>query len=107
MFIDYTFLDLKITNKTENTICIDSKEEINTVFVLDENNVKYEALLNENSEDLNIRKGMTENLKLKFNKMYNPNRNIKWIYFRDIVLNYDNYLNNKNKKNTMELKVAL
>lgn len=72
--MDYTILNLKVKNNTEGVISLDTKENLNTMYIYDENNVNYESFLNENSEEeLQVRRNAEKNIDIKFNKIYNPN----------------------------------
>ncbi len=109
MYMDYTILDIKVKNNTNRIISIDTKENVDTMYLYDENKVKYIALLNENSkEELEIRKGMEKNIKIKFNKMYNPEgRELRGIILEDIVTNYENYTQAVENKNTITVNVKI
>jgi len=100
MYMDYTIANISIKNNSNNTICLDTKKDIDTMYMYDENAVRYTSFLNEIAqEQLIIRKGMTNTINIKFNKIYNPEREISGIVFSDVVLNYDNYISKvENKK---------
>lgn len=97
MYIDYTILTVNVKNDTQSTICVDTKEKVDTMYLYDENEVRYTAMLNENSaEELQVKKRMQSKFNVKFNKMYNPeSREIYGIKLDDIVLNYEAYLSRK------------
>ncbi len=98
-YMDYAILNISITNKTTKTICIDTKEKVNTCYLYDTNDVKYTAMLNENAmEQLIVKRDMTNNVNIKFNKMFNPERELSGVVFEDIVLNYEDYINQISKK---------
>lgn len=90
MYIDYTILDITVDNSTLNTLCIDTKEKLNTTFIYDRNDVRYTAFLNEIADvELQIKGKQNKNLEIKFNKRYNPeSRDIIGFTLKDIVLNY-------------------
>ena len=76
-YMDYTILDFKVKNETKNTICLDSKENIDTVYLYDKNDVKYDSLLNEISqEELQFFMNIERSIKIKFNKLYNPKNRV-------------------------------
>ena len=103
-YIDYTVFNVSITNNTLNKICVDTKEDVDSVFIYDENSVEFTAFLNEiYDEDLEIDSGKTSTLSLKFNRIYNPDRSIRGIAFCDVVLNYDNYSKGLENKSRMTL----
>lgn len=98
-YIDYEIYTIKVKNNTQNEVILDSKEDTKTVYLKDTNNYNYIAFLNELSiDDLTIKSGMTRTIKIKFNKSYNPKNVEKSIVFTNIILNYREYLNNKNNQ---------
>lgn len=100
-YIDYEIYTIKVKNNTQNEVILDSKEDTKTVYLTDTNNYNYVAFLNELSiDDLTIKSGMTQTIKIKFNKSYNPKNVEKSIVFTNIILNYQEYLNNKNNQFT-------
>lgn len=73
MYMDYTILTLKVKNTNKETICIDTKESLDTMYMYDTNGVRYSSFLNENAlEELTFRTNMELSTEVKFNKMYNP-----------------------------------
>lgn len=104
MYIDYCIVNVSISNNSTNTICFDTKENVETVFLYDENNVKYNSFLNEiEDEEFVVKSGESNTLNIRFNKIYNPSRVIRGIYFSDIVLNYENYAANTERKQRLVL----
>lgn len=100
-YIDYEIYTIKVKNNTQNEVILDSKEDTKTVYLTDTNNYNYVAFLNELSlDDITIKSGMTQTIKIKFNKSYNPKNVEKSIVFTNIILNYQEYLNNKNNQFT-------
>ena len=91
MYMDYTMLNVSVKNNTAQTICIDTKESDNSMFLYDEYEVQYSAFLNEiTDEELLVESGKVNTLNIKFNKIYL--RSMRGVYFTDIVLNYINYI---------------
>lgn len=108
MYMDYTIANISITNDTETNICIDPREGNYTTYMYDGNNVKYNALLNENSEEqLMVRRGLTNTINIKFNKMYNPERELRGIIFSNVILNYDEYISGTNEKNSIVIELEI
>lgn len=98
-YMDYETYILKIKNNTQNDIILDSKKNTRTVYLKDKNDQNYVAFLNELSiDDLTIKSGMMQTVSIKFNKAYNPQKVVKSINFTNIVLNYQEYLNNENNQ---------
>lgn len=98
-YMDYTIANISVKNNSNATICVDTKENTQKTYLYGENNIKYTSLLNETAnEQLIVKKGMTNKLNIKFNKIYNTEREIKGIIFSDIVLNYEEYLEKTSSK---------
>ena len=107
MYIDYTIVNFSVTNNTNNTICIDTREAVNTTYLYDEKNVKYTAFLNENADELIVRAGMTNTINIKFNKMYNTERAIYGVVFNDITLNYESYKTDASNKVAINVDIRV
>ncbi len=72
VYMDYVIASLKVKNNTEKIVCVDTRQDVQKTYLYDTNNVKYTALLNENSEEeLKVRAKTSKTLNIKFNKMYN------------------------------------
>lgn len=109
MYIDYTIVNIKIKNNTSDKICLDSRESIDKTYLYDENNVTYTSFLNELTEqELEVGAGEEKNIKIKFNKRYNPkSRTLRGIEFKDVILNYDNYKNGLEPKNKITIDIEI
>lgn len=108
MYIDYTVFNISVKNNTDNTICIDTKEDLSATYVYDTNSVTYSSFMNEVAEEqLIIKKDMTSTLNIKFNKMYNTERELTYIVFSDVVTNYEEYINGTSDKNKLTIKLKL
>ena len=109
IYMDYTVLSLKIKNTRNSAICIDTKENLDTTYIYDTNSVKYTSFLNEISkEQLQIRPNMEMDLNIKFNKMYNPSgRDLNGIILKDVVLNYEEYIQNLERKETVTFDIKV
>lgn len=99
-YIDYEIYTIKIQNNTEKAIMLDSKEKSTTSYVKGDNSTEFSAFMYELAdEDLILEKGETTTVKIKYNKMYNPEVEITSITFSDIIKDYEEYKNTENKKN--------
>ncbi len=108
MYMDYTITNFSIKNSSNNTVCLDTKTEPNTLYLYDENSVKYTSLLNENAlEELIIGSGMTNTVNIKFKKIYNPGRELYGVVFSNIIANYEEYISQPNNKKVVTINVEL
>ncbi len=88
IYKDYETYDIEVENKTGTNLIFNTKENTDSIYIQDENELKYIAFLNEipNSE-LEISNGITKTLEIKFNRGYKPTINIEKIMFGDINSN--------------------
>lgn len=108
LYMDYTIANINVKNNSTDTICIDTKENAQKTYLYGENNVKYTALLNENAnEQLIIKRGMTNTVNIKFNKLYNTEREIRGIIFSDVVLNYEEYIGKTSGKKSTIINIEI
>lgn len=108
LYMDYTIAHISVKNNTNTTICVDTKEDTQKTYLYDENSVRYTALLNETAnEQLTVKRGMTNTLDIKFNKIYNSEREPKGIVFSEIVLNYEEYIGKNNSKKSTIINIEI
>ena len=105
-YLDYTVLEFKVKNETEDVIYLDTKEKVNTAYLYDTNSIKYEAMLNEKSkQELQVLRNMERSISVKFNKMYNlENRIISGVVFENVVIKSPN---NVEEKNTIKFDISI
>lgn len=91
VFMDYETYDIKVENNTPNKIFLDSKETTSATYLKDNNGTTYSSYIHEVLlDDLTVNGNQTKRVKIKFNKMYNPNLTISDIYFTNIIEEYEN-----------------
>lgn len=96
VYMDYEMYSITIENTSNHDILLDTRNNTNTVYVVDENGATYEALLYENKEDdLYIRAGKQKTIEVKFGNTYQAGTKTKMIVFSDIVSDYSQYIENK------------
>ncbi len=95
-YMDYEIYNLTIENNSKNTILIDTSDDTKSVYLTDENDMKYYFYSSEvNESKLRIDSNYKSNIKIKFTNKYSSTRKIKNMVFSKMVLNYNEYLNNK------------
>ena len=109
MYMDYTILSLKVKNANKDIISLDTKENLDTMYLYDTNGVRYSSFLNETAEEeLIFRKNMEMTVEIKFNKMYNPtSREISGLALKDVVINYENYKSKVEEKNKITFDIDI
>lgn len=104
---EYEIYKFIVTNNSDEDIMLDSLEDTDSVYLEGDNEVIYSAYMHELVEDdLIIGNGKTKEIKIKFNKFYNPDMNIEKVYFNDIVCNYNEYKTQKFKDN-MQMQISI
>ena len=93
IYKEHEIYQIEIKNNTQNKLIFNTKVDTNSMYIQDENELKYIAFLNEipNSE-LEISAGMTKTLEIKFNREYKPTIKINKIVFEDMKINNDEHL---------------
>lgn len=110
VYKDYETYNITIRNKTSNDILIGDRKNNKDIYLVDKDNIQYFAFLNELSTDsLLLKSGYEKNISINFNKIYDQNKIISEIKFKNIILDSEKYLNNKNneKIDTLEIGVNL
>lgn len=100
VYMDYQLYQLTIKNDTENSIMLDTRKNTNTIYTVNSNGIKIEALLHENKEnDLIISPGEQKQIGIKFSNVHQSGVSIKKIVFSNIVSNYEKYKNKEQEDN--------
>lgn len=93
IYVDYEIYEIEVKNNTGNKLIFNTKEEFDSIYIEDENGVKYIAFLNEIPDsELEISNGITKFLNIKINRGYKPNIKIKKIIFDNIKIGQDDEL---------------
>lgn len=105
-YIDYEIYTLRIKNKTDEDIILDTRRKTNTCYVVDNLGNKFEAVLYENNEeDLEFSSQESKTIKIKFSDSYRELMEIQSIHFEDIV-NSSEYSNDNNiTGDTFEIQI--
>lgn len=108
--MEYEIYNIKIENKTKNTILLDTKTKQKSVYATGSNGATYTAFMYEIEDiHLTIEQGITKTISIKINKIYSPNIRVDKLTFTDIIENLEEYNNTQNKKEyprkTIEINV--
>ena len=77
----------------------DSKEDVDSIYLIGSNSSKYSGFTYELDEIKTvIPENTSKNITVRFNKIYSNKAIMKKMVFEDIILNYDNYNASLNKK---------
>ncbi len=90
-YYDYEQYEFVFTNNSEKPITIDSKNDTETVYIKDNNDIEYTWFGNEiPNEYLTLNPGESRTFRIKFNKLYNPERIDESVNFTDIKVDGEN-----------------
>lgn len=105
----YERYNIQIENKTEKAILINTNKKLETIYMLDDDNIMYSANTSEIANALwQIGPYMTRMYNIKFNKIYNPNIEGSNINFTDIVGDYEKYINTPDEvKDRISIRVNM
>lgn len=90
-FYDYEEYELEISNKSGQTIILDTKQDTESVYVKSTKGVKYHWFGNSVSdEELKLNAEESRKVRVRFNKMYSSQNKDKEICFTDVIFNQNN-----------------
>lgn len=88
IYMDYETYEIKVQNNTGSKLIFNTKENTDSVYLYDENGLKYIAFLNELvNNELEILNGTEKTFNIKFNRGYKVSTKIEKIIFEDIKIN--------------------
>lgn len=98
-FMDYEIYNLSIENNSKNDILLDTSDDVKSIYLLDNKEMKYYFFSNEIVDNkLLIKSNFVNSLQIKFASSYSSSKKINNVVFSKMVLNYDEYKNFSNKK---------
>lgn len=84
---DYETYTVKVTNKTENAILLDSRSEARSLYIKDSNGMTYSSYSHELTEPMmTVNPANTKEITIKFYSAFISNKKIEEIVFSDVVL---------------------
>lgn len=96
-YMDYETYTFEITNNSGGSILINDKNNENTMYLQDTNEIKYKAYLHELSEaELRVSLKETKKVSIKYYNKYSSSKKINNIIFEKVILNYNAYVNYQN-----------
>lgn len=91
VYKSYEIYNLTIKNNSKNTISISDGINNSDIYLMDKNNTKYTAFINEiPMYNLSLRNGQQINIDIKFNKIYDIYRTIEKMRFDNIKIKNKN-----------------
>lgn len=87
-YMEYEEYTINVTNNTNGSILLDSKTDVNSLYLQDSKKVKYSFYGHELTEPmLTIASGQTKVVTIKFYSSYVSTKTIKYVIFSDLSLN--------------------
>ena len=84
-YIDYEIYEIKVENKNKTNIVLNNKQRPESIYLVDENNVKYYSYINEITDnEFELSMGQTKIYNIRFNRGYKPKIEIKEMIFEDV-----------------------
>ena len=109
-YMDYEIYSLVVENGSENKILLDAGNNVKSVYLLDNNKMKYYFFSNEIVENkLIIESKFKNKINIKFSNSYSSDRKLQQLVFSEFVLNYDEFkkLQDVQKYNYYEFKIDI
>lgn len=103
IYMDYVEYTIKVENKTNNTVLLDTQKDTKTIYLQDANKVNYYSYSNEiMSSLLRVNNGFSTQVSIKFGKRYSSmEKPINSIVFSDVLLD----INNEKDKKTINIEL--
>lgn len=97
VYKEYEIYEFKITNNSDKIILLNRDKNNSSLYLIDSDKVKYSSIQGElaGKDDILLEPGKNKKFKVKFNKVYNPSITIKGMVLKDVVMDYDEYLKEK------------
>lgn len=99
-YMDYSKYTVKIKNTTNNTILLDNGERTDTIYLLDEKDVKEYTNTGEIIySTLRLMPGESKNYTFKFSNNYSNTRVMRYLVLENVIMDYDEYNETLDKSN--------
>lgn len=107
-YMDYEIYNISIENNSKNDILLDTNDDIESVYLLDDRDMKYYFYSNEIIENrLLVKSQFTNELQIKFANFYSSTRKIDRLMFSKFVLDYNAYEENKEEYEFYKIGVSV
>lgn len=108
VYMDFEVYTFEVKNPSNGKILIDPLNDINSMYLIDENGVRYYAYTHEISKaELLINSGETRKFEVKFYNKYTSSKNIEGIIFSKVMLNYHQTIDYSLQSNYRNLRIDI
>lgn len=106
IYMDYEEYTIQVQNASNNTVLLDTQKSTKSIYLEDENFVKYYCYTNEIiSEFLKINSGGSTQLKLRFVRSYSSSPKDVSLVLSDIILNYDETIEDNSERHQINIPI--
>ena len=99
-YMDYEIYEFEVTNNSKNSIIMNDIENTDSIYLEDENGIKYYAYMHElSSADLRLFPGETKKITIKYYSKYSSSKKIEKVVFSEIQLGGNEYASFEIKSN--------
>lgn len=91
-YMDYAKYTIEVTNNSNQTILLDDRSNVESMYIRDDNGNHYPAYTHEiNSAELEVSPRETKEITIKYYSKYGSNKDINRLVFSKMILNYGAY----------------
>lgn len=106
IYMDYEEYTIQVQNASNNTVLLDTQKSTKTIYLEDENFVKYYCYTNEIiSEFLKINSGGSSQIKLRFVRSYSSSPKDVSLVLSDILLNYNGTVDESSERQQINIPI--
>lgn len=88
-YMDYQIFKISVKNNSENDIILDDKQDINAMYIEDDNGIQYSAYTHEIGEaELEVSPRETKEIEIKYYSKYGSEKEISKLVFSRMILDY-------------------
>jgi hypothetical protein len=107
IYKEYEEYNIKIENTTTKTVCLDSQEKTDTIYLIGSNESHYNSYSYElDKNTLTVEPSKQKTITIRFNKIYSNQTEMEKICFTDIITDYEMYLNTQDKTQYQDIVQA-
>ena len=109
VYMDYEIYHLSISNYSERDVLLNPTNNNDSVYLIDENGNHVNSMLFELSEDdLEVNKGETKSIDIRFSRSYSTELEVERINFDNIIKDYEQFINLGDEyKDTLKISIEL
>ncbi len=108
IYKDYEIYKFEVKNNTENTVILDTRTTSKTMYITDNQNIKYTAYAHELPKSTyEMPKYTSKTFSIKFNKKYNSADETQKVTFSDVIKNYEQYQEQNEEQEKIKIDIKL